>query len=156
MGSSKTKATPQCLLLRFLLFTRWWRCPPTATRITHKAGWWRKLASSDEWLRYDSSKQNGWNLVSTSVWPWQQRAGQEEIIGSRCGKALVCLCRFLERNSFFPPSEFLNLVTMSSVWGNPTRRPFTQIKPRQVVETPRVVTPIWSKTSDDMWWRHFH
>lgn len=39
----------------------------------------------------------GYDLVSTSVWPWQQNGGgQEQIIGSRCGRAPI----LRGRNSF--------------------------------------------------------
>lgn len=68
----------------------------------------------------------------------------------------VPISDFMNATPFFPPSEFLNSDTMKFIWRNPTHRPCTQFKRHQVVETLRVVTPIWSKTSGQMWWGHFH
>lgn len=122
-------------------------------------GPWCKLASSKERLCYNLKKQNG-RLAKTSsahlCGPGNSVLDRSRSLDPDVEKLWCAYFRFHECDSLFSPSEFLNSDTMKFVWRNPTHRPCTQFKRHQVVETLRVVTPIWSKTSAQMRWGHFH
>lgn len=85
----------------------------------HGKGLWCKLASSEEWLRYDSRKQNG-RLAETSsahlCGPGNSMLDRRRSLDPDVEK-LWCACAdFLNATPFFPPLNSWTWIRWAAFW----------------------------------------